>query len=77
MKILIVGGKGTIGKKVSGHFSKKHEVIIGGRNSGDVTVDMADSKSIEAMFEQVGNVDAVVCVAGEAKWKDKVKVLLP
>lgn len=68
MKILIIGGKGTIGKKVSGHFSKKHEVIIGGRSSGDVTVDMADSKSIEAMFEQVGNVDAVVCVAGEAKW---------
>jgi len=23
MKILIIGGKGTIGKKVSAHFSKK------------------------------------------------------
>ena len=47
MKILIIGGNGTIGKKVSKHFSKKHEVIIGGRNSGDVTVDIADSKSIK------------------------------
>lgn len=68
MKILIIGGKGTIGKKVSGHLSKKHDILIAGRNSGDVTVDIADSKSIEAMFESVGKVDAVVCIAGEAKW---------
>lgn len=68
MKILIIGGKGTIGKKVSGHLSKKHDILIAGRNSGDVTVDIADSKSIEAMFESVGKIDAVVCIAGEAKW---------
>ena len=68
MKIIIIGGNGTIGKKVSNHFSKKHEIMIGGRNSGDVMLDIADSKSIEAMFESVGNVDAVVCIAGEAKW---------
>ncbi len=68
MKILIIGGKGTIGKKVSDHFSKKHEIIIGGRNSGDIIVDLTNSKSIGAMFESVGNVDAVVCIAGEAKW---------
>jgi NAD(P)-dependent dehydrogenase (short-subunit alcohol dehydrogenase family) len=68
MKILIIGGNGTIGKKVSHHFSKKHEIMIGGRNSGDVTVDIAESKSIEAMFESTGKLDAVVCIAGEAKW---------
>ena len=68
MKILIIGGNGTIGKRVSNHFSKKHQVIIAGRSSGDVIVDIADSKSIEAMFKLTGNVDAVVCIAGEAKW---------
>jgi NAD(P)-dependent dehydrogenase (short-subunit alcohol dehydrogenase family) len=68
MKIIIIGGNGTIGRKVSNHFSKKHEIMIGGRNSGDVRVDIADSKSIEAMFESVGNIDAVVCIAGDAKW---------
>lgn len=68
MKILIIGGTGTIGKKVSGHFAKNHEVLIAGRSSGDVTVDITDSQSIGAMFESVGNVDAVVCIAGEAKW---------
>jgi len=70
MKILIIGGNGTIGKKVCERFAKKHEVVIGGRNSGDVSVDIADSKSIEAMFESVGSLDAVVCIAGEAKWAD-------
>ncbi|KPJ76525.1 MAG: short-chain dehydrogenase [Deltaproteobacteria bacterium SG8_13] len=68
MKIVIVGGKGTIGKRVSEHFSKKHEVVVAVRTSGDVTVDITDSKSIEAMFKAVGSVDAVVCIAGEAKW---------
>lgn len=68
MKLLIVGGKGTIGQKVSRHFTAKHDVIIGGRSSGDVTVDITDSESIKAMFESVHNIDAVVCIAGEAKW---------
>lgn len=68
MKILIIGGKGTIGKKVSDHFLKKHEVLIAGRNSGDIVVDIVNSHSIEAMFESTGKVDAVVCIAGDAKW---------
>ena len=68
MKLLVIGGNGTIGTKVVAHFSKKHEIIIAGRNSGDVTVDIADSKSIKAMFESVGTVDAILCIAGEAKW---------
>jgi NAD(P)-dependent dehydrogenase (short-subunit alcohol dehydrogenase family) len=68
MKIIIIGGNGTIGKKVSEYFSKNHEVIIGGRKSGDVVVDIADVNSIEAMYKTVGKVDAVISIAGEAKW---------
>lgn len=68
MKILVVGGNGTIGKKVCEHLAKKHELIIAGRNSGDVQVDIADSSSIQAMFDKTGQVDAIVCIAGEAKW---------
>lgn len=68
MKILIVGGNGTIGKKVSEHLAKKHELVIAGRSSGDVQVDIADSHSIQTMFDTVGKVDAIVCIAGEAKW---------
>ncbi len=68
LKLLIIGGKGTIGKKVSAHFSSKHEIIIAGRSSGDVTVDIADPESIKAMFESIGKMDAILCIAGEAKW---------
>lgn len=68
MKLLIIGGNGTIGKKVSAHFSKKHEIIIAGRHSGDVTVDIADSSSIKAMFDTTAKIDAILCIAGEAKW---------
>jgi NAD(P)-dependent dehydrogenase (short-subunit alcohol dehydrogenase family) len=68
MKILIIGGKGTIGKKVSAYFAKDHKVVIGGRTSGDVIVDIADSKSIKTMFEKIGTIDNLICIAGEAKW---------
>ncbi|MBR9985428.1 MAG: short chain dehydrogenase [Desulfosarcina sp.] len=68
MKILIIGGNGTIGKTVSNHFSKKHDVLIAGRHSGEITVDITDSQSIESMFKSAGKVDAVVCIAGDAKW---------
>jgi len=68
MKILIIGGNGTIGKPVTAHFKQENEVIVAGRTSGDVTVDIADSASLKTMFEQVGKLDAIVCIAGEAKW---------
>ena len=68
MKLLIIGGNGTIGKKVTSHFAKKHEILIAGRTFGDLTVDIADSMSIKAMFESIGRTDAILCIAGEAKW---------
>ncbi len=70
MRILIIGGKGTIGNKVSAHFAINNDVIIAGRSSGDVNVDIADSSSIESMFENSGMFDAIICIAGQAKWTD-------
>ncbi|WP_336731767.1 short chain dehydrogenase [Chryseobacterium sp. VD8] len=70
MKILIIGGNGTIGKTVAAHFKENNEVVIAGRNSGDVTVDIADSDSINEMFKKTGKLDAIICIAGEAKWAD-------
>jgi len=55
-------------QKVSAYFKKKHQVIIAGRNSGDVTVDIEDSKSIETMLEKTGKVDAIISITGSAKW---------
>lgn len=68
MKILIIGGNGTIGKKVTAKFSEKHEVIVAGKSSGDVNVDISNSDSIKEMFEKTGILDSIVCIAGDAKW---------
>ena len=68
MRILIVGGNGTIGRKVTTHLSKENDLIIAGRKSGDLIVDISDSTSIKAMFEKIGQLDAIICIAGEAKW---------
>ncbi len=70
MKILIIGGNGTIGNKVSSHFSDNNEIIIAGRTSGDLIVDISDSHSIKSMFEKTVGLDAIICIAGEAKWDD-------
>ncbi len=70
MRILIVGGFGTIGKKVSAHFKSNNEVVIAGRSSGDITVDISDSSSIKAMFEKSGKFDAIICIAGNSRWDD-------
>jgi len=68
MKIVIIGGNGTIGKKVTEYFSKTHETFVAGRSGGDINVDIADKGSIKQMFESVKDIDAVICIAGEAKW---------
>ncbi len=68
MKILVIGGNGTIGKKVVSYLKEKHEIIVAGRTQGDVIVDIANSISIQSMFDKIGELDAVVCIAGEAKW---------
>lgn len=70
MKILIIGGNGTIGKTVVSHFKEKNEILIAGRTNGDVNVDITDSSSIKSMFDDIGKVDAIICIAGEAKWAD-------
>jgi NAD(P)-dependent dehydrogenase (short-subunit alcohol dehydrogenase family) len=65
MKILVVGANGTIGKAVVEELKPRHEIVTSGRKSGDQNVDIGDPASIRALFETVGNVDAVVNAAGD------------
>ena len=68
MRILVIGGSGTIGRKVVAGLNGKHEVLTAGRKSGDVQVQIEDSGSIFSMYASIGKLDAVVSIAGEAKW---------
>lgn len=67
MKILHVGATGTIGEAVADALAAAgHEVVRVGHSSGEHTVDLSRKSSIEALYEAVGPVDAVVCTAGVA-----------
>lgn len=68
MKIVIIGASGTIGRLLKDEFSKKSEVISAGRTGADITVDITDAASIEAMYNDVSDIDAVICAAGPAKF---------
>ncbi|STX51064.1 dehydrogenase [Legionella busanensis] len=65
MRILIIGGTGTLGKAVANEFLSRHEVIIAARNKGDIQVDISQLESIQEMYHQVGKVDAVVSTTGQ------------
>jgi NAD(P)-dependent dehydrogenase (short-subunit alcohol dehydrogenase family) len=63
MRVLLIGGSGTIGRRLLPALAGEHEVIVAGRNSGDVRVDITSADSIRSMFEQTPDVDAVVGIA--------------
>lgn len=69
MKILLIGGTGTIGSVVAKRLKSEHELIIAGHSSGDVQTDITDPDSITKLFEEVGSLDAVIVTAGSAPVK--------
>jgi len=74
MKIIAVGGTGTLGTAVVKELSKRHSVVTAGRNSGDVRVDITDAKSIEKMYQEVGKFDAVVSTTGNVHFGEFTKM---
>lgn len=72
MKIVIVGASGTMGSHLSNAFAKDHEVIKVDRSKGDIRIDITSTDSINNMYEQIGDFDALICTAGPTfvgSWK--------
>ncbi len=69
MKVIVIGGEGTIGRPVADALSARHEVIRVSRNSGDYRADIASRDSIIRLFEAVAPFDALVSAAGLARFK--------
>jgi len=63
MKIILLGASGIIGSEIDRALSPNHEIVRAGRN-GDVRVDYTDTKSVKAMFDQVGKFDALITAVG-------------
>ncbi len=71
MKIIVVGGTGTIGRRlVPVLTSHGHDVVTAGRTSGDVHVDLTSHDTIEAMYQQVTEVDGVISIAAHGALDD-------
>lgn len=68
MKVLVIGGTGTIGKAVVELLQNHHNVVKVGYRDGDYQVDIASKESIQVLFNNVGKVDAVICTTGLAKF---------
>lgn len=65
MKVIVVGGTGTIGKVVARELHARHDVIPVGYQGGEVQVDITSTDSIRQMFEQIGSFDALVSATGK------------
>jgi NAD(P)-dependent dehydrogenase (short-subunit alcohol dehydrogenase family) len=68
MRILIVGGAGTVGKAAVNELGRRHQILKAGRNSGELRVDISSEQSILAMYEQSGKIDAVISTAGHVHY---------
>jgi NAD(P)-dependent dehydrogenase (short-subunit alcohol dehydrogenase family) len=66
VRIIAVGGNGTVGRPVVERLAARHDVVVAGRTAADVEVDISSPDSVRAMYEAVGSFDALVCTAGEA-----------
>lgn len=64
MKILVIGGTGTLGKAVVSEFAGSHEVITAGKTHGDYQVDITDESSVKALFQCTGKIDAIIATTG-------------
>ncbi len=65
MRALIIGGSGDIGKAIVKELKKRDvEVLTVGYSSGDIQVDITSTDSIKKMYENAGQIDAVVVATG-------------
>ena len=69
MRILLIGASGLLGRAVHDVLSVRHEIVTASRGSADLTVDITDPASIAALYDAVGQVDAVACAAGSVPFK--------
>jgi NADP-dependent 3-hydroxy acid dehydrogenase YdfG len=74
MKIILVGATGTLGTAVDKALSASHEIVRVGRTSGDLQVDITDSRSIQRLYREVDDFDAVISTTGDVRFAPLVEL---
>ncbi len=80
MKVVIIGGRGFLGRKVSGYLSSKgHEVLVSSRKPSSTSL-VWDGHDDSQLAAHLVGIDAVVNLAGESiadkPWSESRKQLL-
>lgn len=65
MKVIVIGSTGTIGSAVNNLLAEEHQVI-GASRTCELAVDLQKPETLENIFKQHPDVDAILCVAGDA-----------
>ncbi|GAA0926386.1 short chain dehydrogenase [Nonomuraea longicatena] len=67
----MIGASGTLGSAVADALEASHQVVKASRG-GPVKVDLEDLSSLDALFDEVRDLDAVVCCAASGPLMDLV-----
>lgn len=74
MKVLVIGATGTLGSAVADALEDaSHQVVKASRN-GPVRVDLEDPATLDGLFDEVPDLDAVVCCAASGPLVDLAAV---
>ena len=63
-RVLVVGASGLLGRNIATVLGDTAEVVEASRSGSSEIVDITHPRSIEQLFGRIGEVDAVICVAG-------------
>lgn len=74
MKTLVVGPNGTIGKEIVTLLKEKDYEVIGASRSTNPAIDITDPSNIESFYADLGEVDAIICAAGDAAFSSLDKI---
>ena len=66
MRVVVIGATGTIGAPVVHLLSRSGHEVIGVSRNSDPRVNLDEPASIDALYDAIGEVDGVVCIAGNA-----------
>ena len=69
-KVLVIGASGLLGKNIVSLMTDKYEVVTSSLNDAKFPADISNEESLRALFEKVGNVDAIICTAGMVNFVD-------
>jgi NAD(P)-dependent dehydrogenase (short-subunit alcohol dehydrogenase family) len=67
-RTIVIGATGTIGKAIKTLLqTNEYEVLKASRHTAD-SIDIENTESIESFFTKTGQLDAIICAAGDASF---------